>query len=200
MSGTRRDSARKLMSLAQCQGGYFTAKQAIEIGYDYPQIVYHVSAGNFERVGHGLYRLPTIPPSEHDDLVRLSFWSRNQKDEPQAVVSHESALVLHGLTELLPNRIQLTVPPNFRKTSPKECVLHKAKLDPDEVEEREGFRVTKPLRTLIDAANGDVSLEQIEKAIAEALERGLIQKSKLKKAAQDSKRLSLIMSQSQSGI
>ena len=193
MSGTRRESARNLMSLAQSQGGYFTAKQALETGYEYPQIVYHVSVGNFERVGHGLYRLPTIPPGENDNLVRLTLWSRNQKDEPQAVVSHESALVLHGLTELLPNRIHLTVPQSFRKPTPKECVLHKAMLEPEEIEEREGFRVTKPLRTFVDAADGGVSLEQLGKAIAEALERGLIQRSKLKRAAQDSERLSLIM-------
>jgi predicted transcriptional regulator of viral defense system len=58
---------RKLLSLAQGQGGYFTAKQAAEIGYDYPHLDYHVGAGNFERVGHGVYRLPEIPVSEHDD-------------------------------------------------------------------------------------------------------------------------------------
>lgn len=191
MSGTRRESARTLTSLAQSQGGYFTAKQALENGYEYPQIVYHVSVGNFERVGYGLYRIPTIPPGENDDLIRLTLWSRNQKDEPQAVVSHESALVLHGLTELLPNRIHLTVPQSFRKPTPKECILHKAKLKPEEIEEREGFRVTKPLRTIVDAANGEVSLEQLGKAIAEALKRGLIRRSSLERAAGDIERLML---------
>lgn len=191
MNGTRRESARNLMSLAQSQEGYFTAKQALEYGYEYPQLVYHVSVGNFERVGHGLYRLPTIPPGENGELVRLTLWSRNQKDEPQAVVSHESALVLHGLTELLPHRIHLTVPQSFRKPKPKECILHKAKLEPEEIEEREGFRVTKPLRTIVDAANGEVSLEQLGKAIAEALERGLIQRTSLEQAARDIERLML---------
>src|SRR5205085_910092 len=107
---------------------YFTAKQAQESGYDYPQLVYHVAAGNFERVEHGLYRLPTVPASEHDDLIRLTLWSRNQKDEPQAIVSHQSALVLHELSELLPGEIHLTVPPKFRKPAPGGCVLHKAAL------------------------------------------------------------------------
>ena len=196
MTGTTRDSARRLAATAQSQGGYFSSKQAIEAGYEYPKIVYHVRVGNFERVGHGLYRLPTIPPGDNDDLIRLSLWSRNQKDEPQAVVSHESALVLHGLTELLPNRIHLTVPPSFRKPEPTGCVLHKAKLEPREIEEREGFRVTKPLRTLFDAADGDVSIEQLEKAVIEALHRGLIQKTKLKQMAQESERLCLLISRS----
>ncbi|MDE2507824.1 MAG: hypothetical protein KGM43_11480, partial [Planctomycetota bacterium] len=93
--------------------------------------------------------------------------------------SHESALVLHDLSELLPNEIHLTVPTGFRKEPPDGCVLHKAALLPAEVEERVGFRVTTPLRTLLDVAAGTTSQEQLEKAVTEALERGLVRKSKL---------------------
>lgn len=181
-----RDSARTLAALAQGQGGYFTAKQASEAGYEYPQLVYHVTAGNFERVQHGLYRLPTVPIAEHDDLIRLTFWSRNQKDEPQAVVSHESALVLHELTDLLPDRVHLTVPRTFRKPAPKGCVLHKATLDANEVKEHEGFRVTTPLRTLLDAAASGVSQEQLDAATRDALARGLVRRTALEAAVRTS--------------
>jgi predicted transcriptional regulator of viral defense system len=179
MIRSTREKARTLLSRALEQGGYFTAKQAKEAGYDYPHLDYHVSTGNFERVEHGLYRLSSLPVSENDDLVRLSLWSRNREDEPQAVVSHESALVLHDLAELLPDKVHLTVPPGFRKTAPKGCVLHKASVDPKEVEERAGFRVTSPTRTLLDAAVGGISQEQLEKAVAEALTRGLVRRAKL---------------------
>lgn len=183
MARSTRDSARQLATLAGGQGGYFTAKQAIQAGYNYPHLEYHLSTGAFERVEHGLYRLPTVPPAEHDDLIRLTLWSRNQKDEPQAVVSHESALVLHELSELLPDRIHLTVPRLFRKSAPKGCVLHKATLAADEIEEREGFRVTTPLRTLLDAAAGGVSTEQLAKAVKDAIGRGLVRRAKLAEAA-----------------
>lgn len=174
MARSARQSAQTLATLAHEQGGYFTAKQAGMAGYGYRHLDYHETAGNFERVDHGLYRLPTVPPSEHDDLIRLSLWSRNQKDEPQAVVSHQSALALHDLSELLPGEIHLTVPPRFRKPAPDGCVLHKASLGQGDVEERVGFRVTTPLRTLLDAAAGGVSLEQLGKAIHDALARGLV--------------------------
>ena len=180
-----RDSARALAALAQEQGGYFTTKQATDAGYEYPQLVYHVTAGNFERVQHGLYRLPTIPVAEHDELIRLSLWSRNQKDEPQAVVSHQTALVLHELSELLPGETHLTVPPKFRKVPPSGVVLHKAKLEPREIEERAGFRVTTPLRTLLDAARSDVSTEQLEKAVRDALDRGIVRRTALDKAVRE---------------
>lgn len=190
MAHPTRDSARMLASLAQEQGGYFTAKQAKDAGYDYPQLVYHVSGGNFVRVNHGLYRLPTVPTSEHDEFIRLSLWSRNQKDEPQAVASHDSALVLHDLSELLPGKIHLTVPPRFRKAAPPGCVLHKAVLSGDDVEEHAGFRVTSPLRTLLDAADGHLSQEQLTKAVADALARGLVRQKTLEAAAKCSERLS----------
>jgi predicted transcriptional regulator of viral defense system len=182
MSRSARQAARTLYARAFGQGGYFTAKQAQEAGYGYGHLEYHTSIGNFERIEHGLYRLPSIPPGEHDDLIRLSLWSRNQKDEPQAVVSHDSALVLHNLGELLPDKIHLTVSPGFRKPPPPECVLHKAVLAPEEVEERSGFRVTTPLRTLLDVAAGDLSREQLAKAASDALAGGLVRRRKLEEA------------------
>src|SRR5690349_19865606 len=124
MSHPRRDAARALLARAMEQGGYFTAKQAREAGYDDPHLDYHVSTGAFERIDHGLYRLTSLPAGEHDDLVRLSLWSRGRNDVPQAVMSHASALVLHDLTELLPGETHLTVPPRFRKPPPGGCVLH----------------------------------------------------------------------------
>jgi hypothetical protein len=41
-------------NFATRHGGYFTAKQAKEVGYGDPHIEYHESTGSFERVGHGL--------------------------------------------------------------------------------------------------------------------------------------------------
>jgi predicted transcriptional regulator of viral defense system len=189
MARSRKDAALALAAVAHEQGGYFTTKQANQAGYGYKHLDYHESAGNFERVAHGLYRLPTIPPAEHDDLIRLNLWSRNQKDVPQAVVSHESALILHDLTGLLPDRVHLTVPPTFRKRAPRGVVLHKAVLAPEDVEERTGFRVTTPLRTLLDAAAGSVSQEQLEQAVKDALSRGLVRRARLSEALRQDPRL-----------
>jgi len=103
-------------------------------------------------------------------------------------VSHESALVLHDLSELLPAEIHLTVPPKFRKDPPAGCVLHKARLAPKDIEERAGFRVTVPLRTLLDVAASGVPEEQLQKAVPDALARGLVRRNKLLEAAKKSPR------------
>lgn len=186
MTGPSQTAARTLAALAYQQGGYFTAKQARGAGYGYSHLDYHETAGNFVRVGHGLYRLPWVPYAEQDDLIRLSLWSRNQQDLPQAVASHQTALVLHGLSELLPGEIHLTVPLKFRKPAPQGCVLHKAQLETSEIEDWAGFRVTNPLRTLLDVAVTGISLEQLIKAVEEALVRGLVRRKRLDAAIENS--------------
>ena len=171
---------RALHELAATQGGYFTAKQAASIGYGKRHLDYHAKAENVERAGHGLYRIPTIPPAEHDDLVRLSLWSRNRDDKPQAVMSHETALTIHGLGELLPRQIHAVVPRSFRKRPPLGCVLHKGALGAGDAEDREGFRVTTPLRTLLDVGAGDsVPQEQLNRIVRQALDKGLVRRPKL---------------------
>jgi predicted transcriptional regulator of viral defense system len=176
------DSLKALYAVAATQGGYFTAKQAAAAGYDYPHLAYHLQAKNFERAGHGLYRLPTIPSAEHDDLIRLSLWSRDRQDDPQAAVSHASALFLHQLSDVLPQKIHLTVPSSFRKRPPRGCILHKTRLASDDTETREGFSVTTPLRTLVDVATATgVTDEQLDRAIQDAIRRGLVRESILKK-------------------
>ncbi len=166
--------------------GYFTAKQAARLGYTYPLLHYHTRVGNIEHAGHGLYRLATVPISEHDDLVRLTLWSRDRSDEPQAVVSHVTALVVHDLTDLLPRSIHITVPPRFQKKVPPGCKLHRELLASADIEERDGFRVTTPFRTLLDAARSpEVAQDELERAIRAALDRGLVRQSALIDAAQN---------------
>ena len=170
--------ARNLFSKALEQGGYFTAKQAKEIGYAYPHIEYHESTGNFERVGHGLYRLTSLPPGEHDDLVRLSLWSRDRADRMQAVVSHDSALVLHELSELLPDAIHLTVPGTFRKPWPRGVVLHKASLAGRTSKIVAGSASPRRWHARRCSSKwGEPGAAR--EAASEALRRGLVRKSKL---------------------
>lgn len=171
----QKSAFRSLTEVAASQGGYFTARQAEDAGYDAPHLTYHLSAGNFERAGRGLYRIPTLPLSEHDDLVRLWLWSRGRDDRPRAVVSHQTALALHDLAEFIPTTIHLTVPPGFRKQPPEGCVLHKGRFDPDETQSFDALPVTTPLRTLRDLAGmGTLPTEQFVNAVGAAVQRGLI--------------------------
>ncbi|MCP4898772.1 MAG: hypothetical protein GY906_17515, partial [bacterium] len=175
-------NTRRLYQTAATQSGYFTSSQARQAGYAYSQQHYHVSRGNWLRVGRGIFRLCNFPPGEREDLVRWSLWSRNQKGMPQAVVSHDTALAVHALSDVMPARVHLTVPPGFRKKTPPGCVLHTNNLDPEHVESQAGYQVTTPLRTLLDVANSPLSQEHLGKAVSDALERGLIRRRALANA------------------
>lgn len=177
---------RALQSIAARQGGYVTASQADEAGYSGSHLTYHVSTGQIERVGHGLYRLPEIPPDEHDDLIRLSLWSRGRSGEPQAVVSHDTALLLHGLSDVLPAVVHLTVAPSFRKSAPSGCVLHVGRVEPSDRVTWTVFSVTTPARTLADVAgSASVTREQFALAVRQALERGLATRKNLEQRSTD---------------
>ena len=172
-------NAQALYEVAAEQGGYFTAAQAREAGYAYSQQHYHCNRGNWQRVDRGIFRLRDFPPGEREDLIRWSLWSRDQKSIPQAVISHDTALTVHNLSDVMPGRVHLTVPRGFRKRVPAGCILHFASLAEEEIESRPGYSVTTPLRTLIDVAGIALSQEHLDAAAREALERGLVLRSRL---------------------
>jgi predicted transcriptional regulator of viral defense system len=68
------------------------------------------------------------------------------------VFSHRTALALHELTDVNPSRIDLTVPPTFRKGSeiPPVLRLHFADVATTEMEMLENVPVTTALRTILD--------------------------------------------------
>jgi predicted transcriptional regulator of viral defense system len=175
----RRDLRRRLFSLAADQGGYFTAAQAKQIGYSYPAQAHHVGAGNWLRIDRGLFRLAEWVPSVHDDLIRWTLWSRGR-----AIVSHESALSVHGVGEFESARVHLTVPPGFSMRDPA-VALHHADIAESDVVERTGFQLTSVIRSLVDIAAISAEEDQLARAIQEAREGGFLTIRQLRTRAED---------------
>jgi hypothetical protein len=171
-----------LFDVAQGQGGFFTAKQAEAAGFQRRNHAYHVRAGNWAREGRGIFRLKHFPAANQADLVLWSLWSRNRSDQPMGVYSHETALRIFDLSDLMPAKLHMTVPQTFRRNTPvpKALVLHRGNLDATEVEARDGYRVTRPLKTLIDLINeGTLAEETLRSAFADAVQKGLITQSEI---------------------
>ena len=166
-----------LFKMAEGQQGYFTAKQAADAGYQLGSQAHHVKSGNWVRVERGIYRLARFPQSHEEQLVIYTLWSRNRAGEPEGVYSHQTALSIHELSDVNPARLHMTVPATFRRRAkaPKILVLHRAILDEKDVELRQGFAVTRPLRAIADVTAAEsVSREIVEQALAEGRQRGLI--------------------------
>lgn len=174
----RRDLRRRLFNLAAEQGGYFTAAQAKKIGYSYQAQAYHVGASNWLRVDRGLFRLAEWVPDLHDDLARWTLWSRGR-----GVVSHETALSVHGIGELESAQVNLTVPAGF-VPSDDAVRLHYADLPDDDVLDRTGFRITTIMRALIDVAGVSADDDQLGRTIQEALGLGAFTLRQLRSRAE----------------
>ena len=176
-----KNKKRNLFELISSQGGYFTSRQALKIRYSYRSQKYNLETGEWIKAGYGLYRLSNYPISEYSELIELSFWSRNKNDKPQAIVSHQSALYVHKLGEIIPAKVFFTVPKTFRKKIPKNYTCYKSTLEKDETEEKEGFKVTTPIKTIIDVSE-KIDLEQLEKVIFDAYKKGFINQHVIEKA------------------
>lgn len=178
MAVDRRDLRRRLFNLGAEQGGYFTAAQAKGIGYSYQAQAHHVSAGNWIRIDRGLFRLAEWIPDLHDDLARWTLWSKGR-----GVVSHETALSVHCIGELESARVHLTVPPGF--TMRDEAVaLHHADLTDADATQRTGFRVTTPIRSIIDVAAMSPDEDQLARVIDDARQKGLLTLRNLRSRAE----------------
>jgi predicted transcriptional regulator of viral defense system len=189
----RERRAERLFEIADRQAGYFTAKQAGDVGYGYRLQYYHRERGHWIPAGHGLFRLSRYPEGDNEGLARLRLWSRNREGVPQAVASHETALKLHGLSDLMPENTHLSVPKGFRKPPPKGVVLHKTDLSDGDVEAWGGFGITTPLRTILDVARSrEISPEHLDSAVREAVTRGLVRRKilseELSRMADDERR------------
>jgi predicted transcriptional regulator of viral defense system len=163
----------RLFEIAENQAGYFTAQQAQAAGFSWERLSYYVTTGRFSRVQRGIYRLVQFPGSPFEDL--FVAWLRVG---PDAVISHESALYLYGLSDVLPSDIHVIMPRtgSRRRTGIR---LHTNRLNPGEVTHREGLRVTSAARTIVDVAVSGVAEEHVRKAVDEAIQKGLTDKDGL---------------------
>ena len=166
-----------LYQIASLQQGYFTSRQAKEAGYSDSRFLYHVKRGRWIREGRGIYRLANYPIGDRADLVYWSLWSCNRSGEPQGVFSHQTALAIHDLSDIMPASYHLTVPKQFRRFHklPKNLRLYFTDLQDEDISEFEGYRVTTPDRTIYDVLLDQmISDEVVIQALSDGLQKGVI--------------------------
>jgi hypothetical protein len=130
-----------------------TRSQLLARGHADHEIRRRIRAGELDPVRPGSYAVgPVDPgPARHRLAVRAAV----AELAPDAVVSHLSAAVLHGLpVHAVPlGVVQVTRPRRRTGARRGRCVqVHSAPLDPDEVVLVDGIAVTSLARTLVDVA------------------------------------------------
>lgn len=89
-----------LMNIMDNSNGYFSISMGMKAGYSKDTVLQFISKEGLERVGHGLY---IAPDGWQDSLFEL------QHNSKVPILSHETALYLHGLADRESDRIIVTV-------------------------------------------------------------------------------------------
>jgi predicted transcriptional regulator of viral defense system len=167
----------RLYRFAERQLGFFTAHQAIASGYSRPSHTYHVKNGDWRRCERGIYRLTHYPSTRWQDVMIAYLWASDIAGKPQGVISHDTAFEVHGLSTWVSPRYHLTVPKRFRKRGESHfrVQFHPCDLPVQDIEVTNGFRVTKPLRTIVDLLDwGQLEMRHLKDGLRQALDRNLI--------------------------
>ncbi len=167
----------RLFETAAAQQGLFTTQQAAEAGYSPQLLIHYLRIGRAIRVRRGIYRLVHFPAGEHEELVTAWLWS-----ERSGIVSHQTALALHELSDALPAQVHMTLPSSWRARRlrvPAGVVLHHADVPPKDRAWVGAVPITGPRRSLNDCGRDGLSPDLLRQAAQQALRRGLVTKAEL---------------------
>lgn len=166
-----------LYEIAAAQEGHFTTAQAADAGYSSQLLNHHVKNGRMLRIRRGIYRLVHFPAGDHEGLTVLWLWS-----EHAGVFSHDTALFLYDLSDILPHQAFLTLPKSWRTRRlrvPKGVRLYYGDVPKKDRRWHGAVPITAPARSIIDCARSGLSPEFVLQASHEAIERGLVSREKL---------------------
>lgn len=165
-----------LYGIAEDQAGYFTAAQARAAGLHQVRLVQLAQQGDIERMSRGVYRFTRFPVSRFGNYMEAVLWPQVRRPDVVGVISHQSALFIHELSDVSPARVHVTLPTTvrIRREVPKGLAIHYADLAPRDVERVEGVPVTTPARSIRDAHASHLGNDLVRQAIADGRRSGVL--------------------------
>jgi hypothetical protein len=154
-------------------------RDAVRAGWTDDELGRLVRAGELARLRRGAYVARTLPQeatARHRLLVRATLAGLRRS----AVVSHQSAAVVHGLPlwDVPLDRVHVTRKPPASVDVSRTLYSHVAQLRDDEIIEVDGLPVTTVIRTALDLARS-LPHEAAVVALDAALHQGLLQRADL---------------------
>lgn len=143
----------RLREVAMDQHGFVTTAQAIDEGVSHAELSAMVARMRITRVAHGVYRIPQVPETEHDQYQLAVLWT----GVPEACLSHDTALDAWGITDINPERIHVSVGRHrrLRRQGGALYTIHYVDLSPQEMTWWQGIRiVTLPTAIQQSIASG----------------------------------------------
>ncbi len=166
----------ELFALAEEQDGLFTSKEARSLGIQDSVLVRLRQRGRLERMSRGVYRIAHYPAERLAQYREAVLWARASNGPERMALSHETALLLYGISDVNPPRVNLTVPVSarMRRVHPKWIELHRANLTTEDIQLHEGMPVTTVERSILDVLATTRRSDFARQVIADALRKGLL--------------------------
>src|ERR1039457_1144377 len=132
MAHTRMD---ELYALAEERDGPLTSKEARARGIQDSVLIRLAQRGRLERMTRGVYRIAHFPADRLGQYREAVMWAQASQGPERVALSHETALLLYGISDVNPARINLTVPMSarLRREHPERVVILPAALTPPAV-------------------------------------------------------------------
>jgi predicted transcriptional regulator of viral defense system len=166
----------ELFALAEEQDGLFTSKEARSLGIQDSVLVRLRQRGRLERMSRGVYRIAHYPAERLAQYRETVLWAQASNGPERIALSHETALLLYGISDVNPPRVNLTVPVSarMRRVHPKWIELHRANLATEDIQLHEGMPVTTVERSILDVLATTHRSDFARQAITDALRKGLL--------------------------
>jgi predicted transcriptional regulator of viral defense system len=167
-----------LIAIAEENDGLVTSKQAREAGILDSVLVRLAQRGRLERAARGVYRISHYPQARLLQYREAILWAKSSQGPDNIALSHETALIIYGISDANPSRVSLTVPKSarLRREQPKWIEIHHGDLQAVDVTLFEGLPVTTVSRTVRDILIASGRTDIARQAIADARKEGHISK------------------------
>jgi predicted transcriptional regulator of viral defense system len=166
----------ELYALAEEHDGLVTSKEARALGIQDSVLVRLAQRGRLERMSRGVYRIAHFPADRLAQYREAILWAQASQGPEHIALSHETALLIYGISDVNPSRVNLTVPMSarLRRERPEWIVIHRADLTPQEVSRHERIPVTSVERSVMDVLSTTHRSDIARQAITDALREGLL--------------------------
>lgn len=167
-----------LLDLAEAQNGLVTRQQAIdELDIDPTAFDAFVARGRLERVARGIYRYPRLPGIEYEPYQVALL----RTGDPDAALSHETALAIHDISDVNPSRYHVTVPRlrRIRRSDNDRHIVHVQRLTPRQVTWWQKMLVVTPATAIEQCLAYGTPTYLLRQALERGARTGAVQRDDL---------------------
>ena len=129
------------------------------------------------------------------------LWANASQGPERIALSHETALLLYGISDANPARVNLTVPTSarLRRKCSEWGAIHSANLSPRDIREHEGLPITTVSRSIMDVLSATRRIDDARQSVSDALREGLLDSAEARSHRRSITRTSFAPSPSTNG-